>query len=227
VTRAAAANGSSVLSFGSKGPTVVELQRRLITLGYRPGTPDGTFGTSTASAVLAFQKRQGISRTSTVGPQVQDALSHPTGAGPRVGLPTPRVEVDIARQIAFVVLLNRPVITLNVSTGSGLPYRSPNGVRDIADTPIGSFTVLRKIAGDQKAPLGILHSPLYFYRGWAIHGSSSVPSYPASHGCVRLSNVDDDWLFSLVPAGTRVILYDSTGKSPRVDQLPRQAAAGL
>jgi lipoprotein-anchoring transpeptidase ErfK/SrfK len=25
----------------------------------------------------------------------------------------------------------------------------------------------------------------YFIRGYAIHGYASVPTYPASHGCVR------------------------------------------
>ena len=36
---------------------------------------------------------------------------------------------------------------------------------------------------------------MYFFKGWAIHGSPSVPAYPASHGCVRISNADADWLF--------------------------------
>jgi peptidoglycan hydrolase-like protein with peptidoglycan-binding domain len=218
---------SGVLSIGSKGSPVLKLQERLLALGYRPGAVDGNFGASTASAVLAFQKREGLSRTSAVGPQLQIALSHPTGAGPRRGLPTPRIEVDIARQIAFVVLPNRPVITLNVSTGSGQPYRAPNGVRDVADTPVGTFSVLWKFAGNRVAPLGTLHSPLYFYRGWAIHGSNSVPAYPASHGCVRVSNADEDWLFPLVAVGTPVVLYDSTGRSPHVDQLPSRATPGL
>lgn len=217
---------SDVLSIGSKGPSVTELQRRLVVLGYRPGAVDGTFGADTASAVLAFQKREGLPRTSFVGPQVRIALSRPNGAGPRPG-PIPRIEVDIARQIAFVVLPNRPVITLNVSTGSGRPYRSPNGVRDVADTPVGTFSVLWKFAGNRIAPLGTLHSPMYFYRGWAIHGSSSVPNYPASHGCVRVSNSDEDWLFPLVVVSTPVIIYDTTGKSPHVNQLPSRAAPGL
>jgi N-acetylmuramoyl-L-alanine amidase len=86
--------------------------------------------------------------------------------------------------------------------------------------------VLRKISGDEVAPLGTLHSPMYFYRGWAIHGSASVPAYPASHGCVRMSNSDADWLFPLIPVGTPVTLYDTTGKSPGPDGLPAGAAPG-
>jgi peptidoglycan hydrolase-like protein with peptidoglycan-binding domain len=214
------------LSLGSKGQTVAKLQKRLTSLGYRPGATDGLYGASTASAVLAFEKREGLPRDGQAGSQVLSALQHPTGAGPKSGLPTPRVEVDIARQIAFVVRPHQPVITLNVSTGSGLSYTVPGGGRDVAYTPVGSFKVLRKISGDEVAPLGTLHSPSYFYRGWAIHGASSVPAYPASHGCVRVSNTDADWLFPLIPVGTTVVLYDSTGKSPRIGPQLGTAAPG-
>ncbi|HTT90791.1 MAG TPA: peptidoglycan-binding protein [Acidimicrobiales bacterium] len=215
-----------LLKLGSEGPQVTLLQERLTELGYRPGVEDGVFGASTASAVLAFQKRNGLARDGTVGPQVEAALAHPTGAGPRRGLPVPRIEVDIARQIAFVVLASKPVITLNVSTGNGETYTVPGGGKDVAYTPVGTFTVIRKLTGDERAPLGTLHNPMYFYKGWAIHGSPSVPAYPASHGCVRISNADADWLFPLAPIGTPVILYDTTGKSPGPDHAPANAAPG-
>ena len=124
------------------------------------------------------------------------------------------------------MLPSQPVITLNVSTGNGETYTVPGGGKDVAYTPVGTFSVERKVAGDERAPLGTLHNPMYFYRGWAIHGSPSVPAYPASHGCVRISNADADWLFPLVPIGTPVVLYDTTGKSPEVDHAPANAAPG-
>ncbi len=200
------------------------LQVRLTSLGFRPGPTDGTFGAATASAVLAFQKREGLSRDAEAGSQVLSALQDPKGAGSRTG-PVPRIEVDIARQIAFVVLPGQPVITLNVSTGNGETY-TVNGGTDIADTPVGTFTILRKIAATEIAPLGTLYYPMYFFRGWALHGSPSVPAYPASHGCVRLSSADESWLFARVNVGTTVILYDTTGKSPTVDELPKHAVGG-
>ena len=63
--------------------------------------------------------------------------------------------------------------------------------------------------GTVKAPLGTLYRPLYFEGGYAIHGSPYVPSYPDSHGCVRLSNVDMDWLFDLVGKGMPVSVFDT------------------
>ena len=31
-----------------------------------------------------------------------------------------------------------------------------------------------------------MYRPNYFYGGYAVHGMTSVPAYPASHGCVRM-----------------------------------------
>ena len=174
--------------------------------------------------MLAFQKRNGLTRDSVVGPSVEAVLKAPKGAGPKPG-PVPRIDVDIARQIIFVVLKPGSVITLNTSTGNGESY-SVSGRTDVAYTPVGSFTVTRKIPGDHRAPLGTLRNPIYFYKGWAIHGAANVPAYPASHGCARVSNADADWLYPQIPVGTPVIVYDTTGKSPSVKNTPAGAAPG-
>jgi peptidoglycan hydrolase-like protein with peptidoglycan-binding domain len=216
---------ANLLKLGSKGTAVTKLQRRLSTLGYRPGAADGVFGAATASAVLAFQKRNGLTRDAVVGAAVEGALASPKGQGPRSG-PVPRIDVDIARQIIFVVLKGGSVVTLNTSTGNGERYAVPGGGTDVAYTPVGKFTVIRKIPGDHKAPLGTLRNPLFFYRGWAIHGAANVPAYPASHGCARISNADADWLYPRIALGTPVIVYDTTGKSPGVNNAPAGAAPG-
>ena len=44
------------------------------------------------------------------------------------------------------------------------------------------------------SPLGQLWRPRYYYGGYAIHGSDSIPPYPVSHGCVRLSYPAIDWI---------------------------------
>jgi peptidoglycan hydrolase-like protein with peptidoglycan-binding domain len=224
-TTPATSTGEQLLKAGSKGAQVKHLQQRLTELGYRPGPVDGLFGAATASAVLAFQKREGLERDGVAGMAVEKALVHPRAAGPRPG-PVPRIDIDIARQLVFVVSKDGSVTTLNSSTGNGETYSVPGGGTDVAYTPVGSFTVIRKVPGDEHAPLGTLRNPLYFYRGWAIHGAANVPAYAASHGCARISNADADWLFPQIAVGTPVIVYDTTGKSPAVDDAPAGAAPG-
>ena len=216
----------NLLRVGRSSPEIAALQQQLIALGDRPGPADGFFGAATESAVLAFEKREGLTRDGIAGPQVLSRIAAPSGAGPRRGLPVPRIEVDIARQIVFVVFANA-VWTLNASTGSGLTYEDPTThARDVAYTPVGSFVVQREVDADVQAPLGTLHRPMYFYQGWAVHGAASVPAFPASHGCVRISDADADWLFPLVPVGTAVVIYDTTGHSPGPGQAPAGAAPG-
>jgi len=227
-TTAAATTSTTdnLLQLGSTGPSVFALQQRLASLGYRPGAVDGVLGAATVSAVLAFQKREGLTRDGIAGPDVVARLQAPTGAGPRAGLPVPRLEVDIARQVLFLVLPNA-IWTLNASTGSGLQYQDPTThATDVAVTPVGTFAVQRTVDGDVQAPLGTLHKPMYFFAGWAVHGAASVPGWPASHGCVRVSDDDADWLFGIVSTGTPVVIYDTTGRSPTAAQLSAAATPG-
>jgi lipoprotein-anchoring transpeptidase ErfK/SrfK len=72
---------------------------------------------------------------------------------------------------------------------------------------VGQFTVERRISGVREADLGTLYDPLYFYKGWAIHGSNAVPAQPASHGCVRVTRADAVWLFERVPDGISVHVH--------------------
>lgn len=193
------------LSYGSTGAQVLELQQRLTALGYWLGTPDGRFGSLTQQAVFALQKSAGLSRDGVVGPRTRAALA--AGTRPRATLSGDGVEIDLRRQVLMVVRKGRPVLALNTSTGSGEQYTS-NGHTSTAYTPTGSFTVFRQVDGQDDSDLGELWRPKYFYRGWAVHGSPSIPPYPASHGCARLSNaaIDMIWAEGLMPIGSRVLV---------------------
>jgi lipoprotein-anchoring transpeptidase ErfK/SrfK len=50
---------------------------------------------------------------------------------------------------------------------------------------------------------------MYFNGGIAVHGYTSVPTYPASHGCVRVSIAAMNllWLGGRMGIGTRVNVY--------------------
>jgi hypothetical protein len=190
------------LGWGDEGDVVSTLQRRLAALGFRATEADGHFGEGTWSAVLAFQKFEGLERTGSVTTDVWRRLYQPQGLLPPPQRTTaPKVEVDLDRQVLFVLNADHPgqVAILNTSTGGGYYYTNKDGSSDFAYTPEGDFRVYRRYDGLEVAPLGTLYRPLYFVGGWAVHGSPSVPEYPASHGCVRLSNDDADWLWDRAP----------------------------
>ena len=65
---------AAVLKQGSSGNEVKEVQRRLKLWGYYNGAPDGVFGSGTKSAVIAFQKKNGLQADGVVGKSTYKAL---------------------------------------------------------------------------------------------------------------------------------------------------------
>jgi lipoprotein-anchoring transpeptidase ErfK/SrfK len=198
---AAAANASI--------PTVLKLQERLAELGYDVGTPDGKWGARTTYSLMAFQKVEGLIVDGQDGPQTQAALAAASPPGPMLpgGSPT-RIEIDVARQVLFHWVGGSLARILPVSTGNN-EYYCVDGECSTAVTPGGSFRIGRKAAGLEVAPLGELWWPMYFNGGIAIHGSPSVPAYPASHGCIRIPMYAAPTFYNEVPAGTRVHVLNS------------------
>ncbi len=64
----------AILRQGSKGSEVREVQRRLKLWGYYNGGVDGVFGAGTRSAVIAFQKKNGLKADGVVGKATYKAL---------------------------------------------------------------------------------------------------------------------------------------------------------
>jgi peptidoglycan hydrolase-like protein with peptidoglycan-binding domain len=186
---------SITLRPGMSGAAVRDLQERLVQLKYWLGAIDGEYGYLTTQAVMAFQKVNGLTRDGIAGPQTMAALQDPIrpqarSTGERV------VEVKKGKQIAMLVRSGTVARIFNASTGTA---ETP--------TPSGRFQVYRQIDGWRESDLGLLYRPKYFIGGYAIHGSTSVPAYAASHGCVRVSLRAMDYLWSRVPIGTRVRIY--------------------
>ena len=76
------------LEGGSKGDEVVQMQERLISLGYSPGAADGIYGSGTKQAVRQFQKQNGLEADGIAGPETlavlysEDAMPAPEAAQP-------------------------------------------------------------------------------------------------------------------------------------------------
>lgn len=176
---------------------VARVQERLLELGYWLPAVSGTLDEGTTHAVTALQKAAGLDRDGHVGPEVLDLLR--SGWRPSARSGDGRVvEIDLTRQVLFVVEDGDVRLTFDASSGTG---ETP--------TVTGSFRMGRQIDGMRVSIWGRLWRPKYFYRGQAIHGYPSVPTHPASHGCVRVTNaaIDHIWSQDLIPVGSLVQIY--------------------
>lgn len=81
-------------------------------------------------------------------------------------------------------------------------------------SPGGVFRFDRHVDGKRISPLGGLKNPWYFNFGIAIHGAYNVPTQPASHGCIRISNPLADVFPGLVARGDQVFVWGHDGKDP-------------
>jgi len=186
---------------------VKAVQRQLTALKYYVGAIDGERGGQFRASVMAFQKVNGLGADGGVGKKTLAALKAPKIPKLRGSGAGTRVEVDLTKQVLYVVKDGVITRILPVSSGSGKKYLTKSGAVATALSPVGSYYVQRRIVGERKADLGTLYDPQYFYRGWAIHGSNSVPGYPASHGCIRVTRTDAKYLLKQINVGTGVYIY--------------------
>ena len=179
---------------GSRGIRVRMLQRGLKKLGYAGFNVSGYFGPGTARAVLAFRKVNHLSRIGYASSDVFQKVFEGRGTFrlkyPRAGK---HVEADLSRQVLVLARNGRAERIYHTSSGK-------------ASTPtvLGSFRFYRKDAGTNG--VGMVHSN-YFIGGYAIHGYHSVPTYPASHGCLRVP-IPSAWnIYSWIDIGDRIFVY--------------------
>lgn len=194
---------------GAEGEDVAALQRRLTELKFDPGAADGVFGLGTTYAVQAFQKLHGMKPTGEVTPAVEAALASPVAPAPLVpGGGADRVEIDLPRQLLFLYKGGDLRLISHVSTGNKQRYCAKGGC-GTAITPVGAHRFMWRYPGWRTSRLGKLYNPVYFTgSGIAIHGSGSVPTYPASHGCVRIPMHIAEYFPGLVSKGDAVYVLD-------------------
>jgi peptidoglycan hydrolase-like protein with peptidoglycan-binding domain len=205
-----------------------EAERRLSDLGYWTGAIDGVFDPSTQSALIAFQKWEGRAITGRLTLDELEAIR--TSAPPQAReTGYPHVEVDVDRQVLLVVNDDDRVRVLPVSTGGGNQFID-EGQTSVAYTPRGRFLVYDKVIGWEKGRFRNMYYSNYISGGVAIHGYPSVPTQPASHGCIRIPIFAAREVSQLLPIGTIVLVYDKSsfvsGKSWVENPKLKQSALG-
>ncbi len=208
---------------GTQGPDVQALQQKLTSLTYMTAGVDGNFGGGTRDALIAFQKVNGLKLTGEADPPTTDKLASASAPTAAYSTPSDHLEVDIAKQVVYVVRGGAVANTLTTSTGSGQKFTS-QGVTQRAITPNGAFHVYWKIPGWHDAPLGHLYKPSFFNGGIAFHGYYEVPTYPASHGCVRLPMEFADWFYDNAAPGSTVYVYGGPN-GPNPDPVPETSTS--
>ena len=177
------------LAYGSRGPAVRALEQRLREQRYALKAVDASYDLDTAEAVYAFQSVHGLPQTGRVDAALWRLIAR---AGvPAARYPGTHIEVSKSRQFLLDVRDGLVIRIVHVSTGA------------TGNTPLGTWHVYRTVPGYD----WVLYYPLYFLRGFAIHGYPSVPPYPASHGCVRIPMWLATTIFSGHGLGTTIYVY--------------------
>jgi len=204
--RAVRAKRPRTLRIGMRGADVRTLQRKLAALHYDVGSTNGVFSYDTHHAVVAFQKYHRLGRDGIVGRFTRAKLAHPVTPSPRRARRGLYLEANLSKQLLFFYNGRRVTRIADISSGNGRPY-TVEGRRAVARTPTGQFSIRRKLQGWRKSKLGLLWRPSYFTGGYALHGSYSVPPFPASHGCIRMTISATNRLYGSLFIGRPLYVY--------------------
>jgi hypothetical protein len=182
------------LGQGKCGRVVRVFKRELRKLGYVP-SGGSCMNDKDARAVLAYRKVNGDDHNTHSGSGVVKAVLAGRGAFhvryPNAG---EHVEVAISKQVLVIAKGRRPVQTYHVSTG-----------KSSTPTVTGHFQFYLRQPGYNSHGM---YFSTYFHGGYAVHGYASVPpTYPASHGCVRVPIPDALHIYNSVFLGEDVFVY--------------------
>jgi hypothetical protein len=178
---------------GDRGRYVKLLNRLLAKKAYHT-TKGSKYGSATGRAILAFRKVNKMSRTMNATPGIFQTLAAGKG-GFRLKWPGggKHVEADLSRQVMVLAKNGKPKHIFHISSGT-----------PATPTIRGKFATYRKDYGTNS--LGMIHS-VYFIRGYATHGYHSVPTYPASHGCLRNPPPDALFIYNWIDIGDVFYVY--------------------
>jgi len=199
------------------GADTAVVQLRLMQLGFWSSGTDGKFGLTTRQAVMAFQKYVGLPATGKVDADTATWMTAIDTKAHGLSDAGTLVEIDKARQLLFFIVDGKTQWVLNTSTATGQPYQEPDKntpgeiQSGISITPDGLWKTNReRPEGWWEGDLGQIYRPKYFRGGVAVHGSNSIPDYPASHGCVRVSTAAMDWIWdnNVMPLGITVWVHE-------------------
>jgi len=212
------------VSPGDSGHSVRYLQKRLSRALLYRGPLNGVYPVDSLTrpgdmtgAVYAFHKlhRDPVGDAWTDADHVSDRwtiadwhLLESFDPSPPVDRPDEpnRIEVDAYHEVMWLVLDGEVAGVFHVSIGNEqLAY--VNGEYRRSHTPRGDFDIDRYSLGTKTA--GWQYKSWYFEQNYfAVHGFYKVPPFPASHGCVRVTYDEADWLTVRLEVGWPIHVWD-------------------
>jgi peptidoglycan hydrolase-like protein with peptidoglycan-binding domain len=182
---------------GARGLHVLLLQRGLAKLAF--ATPvTGYYDSATIRAVIAFHKTNGMGTSGVADSAVYHKVMRGRGGfalrHPKAGRKGKHVEFDWSRQVLVLAKRGRPYRIYHSSSGT-----------PATPTVFGKFHFYLQTPGTNAK--GMVDSN-YFIGGYAIHGYASVPTYPASHGCLRVPIPNARQIFDWIDIGDPIFVYE-------------------
>jgi peptidoglycan hydrolase-like protein with peptidoglycan-binding domain len=183
---------------GSRGYAVWALQHNLSKLGYAVYV-SGHYDDATSRAVVAYQKLTGLSPTGVATSRLFRLLLRGHGLfHVRYRNHGRHFEADLTHQVLAEIDPGGRVRQI-YEMSSGKPS---------TPTVVGTFHIYEKDLGTNAK--GMVDSN-YFIRGYAIHGYADVPTYAASHGCLRIPIPNAAAVFAWSRVGEIVDVYNRNG----------------
>ncbi len=239
---------TKTLKYGSTGSDVQKVQQRLMDLGFFTYKKTTTgFYKNTQTAVEAFQKHNGLEANGIVDKDTWDMLFNDvTVAGASDPAkpayePTPLpyfFEVDVANQAVKVWKYNR---STKDYSDLDRAFICATGTKKYP-SPLGTFTLSGRRAAHCKFPTWgggearwwtkiteeiAFHSVLYGDSGNDM--TLKVSSFKGlgkrgSHGCIRLTVPDAQWIYENAKAGMKVWIHDDAAPDPELKAIVKPGA---
>ena len=204
---------------GDSGDEVTRVQRRLYQLKYLP-IVDGAFGPSTERSLLYFQRKNGLIQSAVADEATQRVLFSGDAIESEEFVSPYKLVVDVSDQRVYIYQWNGSsfgtcIKEMICSTGmKGASTETPLGTFQM-DGPTGtgewywfsSYKCYAKWAS--RIVGGILFHSVIYSKGKVLNKTSVRKlGKRASHGCIRLTVEDAQWIYENCPSGTTVVIQD-------------------
>jgi hypothetical protein len=178
---------------GQCGRVVKGFKKAMAKMGYVSGG-GSCFSGRTGREVLAYRKVNGMARTERAGRGlVEDVFGDHGGYHVRYPGAGEHAEVPLSKQVLVLAKGSKPFAIYPVSTG-----------KPSTPTVTGRYAFYRREPGYNSE--GMYYS-FYWHNGYAVHGYAEVPTYAASHGCVRTYIADQPRIYDQLHYGESIFVF--------------------